>query len=585
MASLSDRLGQVIQTSKPQTKGLAGEIRAFAGDTSDWEVKDGVRQENGFAVCDGSTLDNSSGEYADFLDRTGSLTLPNGPYRTREVDLNYNLSSLDSGSFTSRFMKGYFYTDDKGNWRLNFTGAFTLDVSDIFFYLRIQNIVGKDFGAGNDDRQYFAVDCPFGGSNDQASGYARGGDNFFRISGVSNQTEYNVAGDILLDSKPTIANFDDYLEATPVAALYDNVGNVISTGNFQANGDATVNGDLTVGGEARLSSGQVDGDLQVNGEITGSAADQIAEGNRNYIYNGAFEINQRGNVTGVFSSQYVADRWFLNTSGANIDAGVFEDGTNDEFSNFLRITANTADDNWGWFQKIESVKTLAGKKVTLSFEARSEDQSVSSIRIENDQIFGTGGTPSGSVTLPETDIDLTSEFVSYSFTFEVPSLDGKTIGTDNNDFLSIGFIQKANQTGQFDIRRVKLEQGTQATKFTRAGVTYAGELALCQRYCYVIKTDFTHTVGFGDKITLNTYMGTFPVPVPMRTVPSISFEGGVSIVYAGSTTTKLETTPPVANTIDGAIVHIQRNVGLELGRPMVITMYGVGGKAIFDAEL
>lgn len=295
--------------NKPVAAGLAGFVASTTEDTSSWSTLNGVKQQSGWAVCDGSTLDNSSGKYDDFLARTGSLTLPNGPYRTREVDLNYNLSSLDSGSFTSRFMKGYFYTDDKGNWRLNFTGAFTLDVSDIFFYLRIQNIVGKDFGAGNDDRQYFAVDCPFGGSNDQASGYARGGDNFFRISGVSNQTEYNVAGDILLDSKPTIANFDDYLEATPLIQLVDNVGNAVGVPEATADQAGTVStGDQVWSGNKEFidgASGKIFEKLSTVNALSNSTTTVI--GNAADGLNGMYMVTcSRGPTGGSYSAASIS---------------------------------------------------------------------------------------------------------------------------------------------------------------------------------------------------------------------------------------------------------------------------------------
>lgn len=71
MGRLSDKLQEIVVTSNPQTAGLAGEIRPFAGDTSAWPVIDGVRQLKGWAVCEGDILNEA--DYPDLCANLGGV--------------------------------------------------------------------------------------------------------------------------------------------------------------------------------------------------------------------------------------------------------------------------------------------------------------------------------------------------------------------------------------------------------------------------------------------------------------------------------------------------------------------------------
>ena len=72
MARLTDKIQETasVITSNPQTAGLAGEIRPFAGDTSGWPVVNGVRQLKGWAVCEGDVLEQAN--YPDLFANIGS---------------------------------------------------------------------------------------------------------------------------------------------------------------------------------------------------------------------------------------------------------------------------------------------------------------------------------------------------------------------------------------------------------------------------------------------------------------------------------------------------------------------------------
>ena len=102
-------------------------------------------------------------------------------------------------------------------------------------------------------------------------------------------------------------------------------------------------------------------------------------------------------------------------------------------------------------------------------------------------------SPSSSVSgIGAQKLSLTTSWQKFTVTVSVPSISGKTLGTDGNDYLGVLFWFDAGssyatraaslgqQSGTFDIANVQLEEGSVATPFEQrpAGL----ELQLCQRY-------------------------------------------------------------------------------------------------------
>jgi len=263
---------------------------------------------------------------------------------------------------------------------------------------------------------------------------------------------------------------------------------------------------------------------------------------RNYIINGNFDIWQRGTsqTTSVYGS---ADRWLcyhvLATKTASRQAFTLgQTDVPDEPTYFMRhavTTANNADEQCRLMQAIEGVRSLAGKTVLLSFYAKAD--AVKNIAIEFYQEFGTGGSPSDAVMLAPTKIALTTSWARYTVTVNIPSIAGKTLGTDNNDKVSacIWFSAGSNfnsrtdslgpQSGTFDIANVALIEGSLDVAPVRRSL--GEELALCQRYYYVSGSGFFMC---GQTYTANSlYDGLcvlFTFPVMMRTVPTVSISEG-----------------------------------------------------------
>ena len=271
--------------------------------------------------------------------------------------------------------------------------------------------------------------------------------------------------------------------------------------------------------------------LQVN-EITDTGGSTLL-GRRNAIINGNFDVWQRG--TSQTAAGYgSADRWnyLINESTQSVTRESFAVGQTDVpnnpkyFSRNVVTTAGTASSYILQQHKVEGVETFAGETVTLSFWAKAD--SAKSIVVEFVQEFGSGGSPSASVfAIGVTTIPLTTGWQKHTVTASIPSISGKTIGTNSDDCLTAEFWLDAgstynartnslgNQSGTFEFAQVQLEAGSVATPFERR--SYGEELALCQRYYLE-----TQTYRSGYIVQGTAGVESTPFPVNMRATPTLN---------------------------------------------------------------
>ena len=262
---------------------------------------------------------------------------------------------------------------------------------------------------------------------------------------------------------------------------------------------------------------------------------------RNKLINGTFDFWQRG--TSQTSSGYgSADRWNNNHSGSSKTASqqAFTVGQTEVPDNpkyYLRtvVTSSTgAANNCSTQQRIEGVTTLAGQTVTLSFWAKADSNK--DIATEFTQDFGTGGSPSSRVDgIGVTTHSLTTSWQKFTVTSAMPSISGKTIGTDNNDYIRVLFFFEAgsdfnsrtnslgHQSGTFDIAQVQFEKGTVATPFEHRPISV--ELSLCQRYYNKLSPRYMA----GQFLISGEVASQFvSFPVQMRASPTVTY-GSVQI--------------------------------------------------------
>lgn len=277
---------------------------------------------------------------------------------------------------------------------------------------------------------------------------------------------------------------------------------------------------------------------------------ELKSGRKNYIINGNFDIWQRGILLAASASnRYLADRFFTVGAGSTVAPSqqVFALGqvaVPNEPSFFHRtVVASAAGvNNYAYqSQRIESVRSLAGKTVMLTFWAKADANK--NIAVEFIQHFGTGGAPSATITgIGVVACALTGLWQKTSITVEIPSIAGKTIGSNGDDYLAIQWWFDAGsasdartaalgqQSGTFDIAQVQLEEGSEATAFEYRQI--AEELGLCQRY--FCKT-FNQNVPPADSVALGTTgalvtrisgsdepIVNWRFPVTMRATPTIT---------------------------------------------------------------
>ena len=261
---------------------------------------------------------------------------------------------------------------------------------------------------------------------------------------------------------------------------------------------------------------------------------------KNKIINGDFAINQRNFTT--TGGGYGFDRWALSTSGgtATFTPQTFTLGTAPvagyESKNFSRIATTVGNDLCRLEQKIESVRTFAGQTATISFWAKGTNPTTAgNLAITLQQFFGTGGSPSSSINLTQQTFVLTANWTRYTFTFAVPSISGKTLGTNNDDYLGVWIGQGTSVSADawtLDIWGVQAEYGSKATPFQTATGTIQGELAACQRYFFSGKTRWQ---GYNSSSTTGERL-TVSLPVSQRTnTQTITLSGTSLTGYSGIT--------------------------------------------------
>jgi len=187
-------------------------------------------------------------------------------------------------------------------------------------------------------------------------------------------------------------------------------------------------------------------------------------------------------------------------------------------------------------QRIENVKTLAGKSATLSFKGRFSTVSGSSrvVGASLVQVFGTGAANhSSDVIIEGVTFALGSAWAKYSHTFSIPDLMGDTLGFAGNAtptgmgdtagsylatrlYLQAGtggtgsalpiapsvFGWNTGATEAIDFSQLQLEAGEQSTDFEQRSI--GDEIRDCKRYFETIRSFVSGHLGNGSATTSST---------------------------------------------------------------------------------
>jgi hypothetical protein len=251
----------------------------------------------------------------------------------------------------------------------------------------------------------------------------------------------------------------------------------------------------------------------------------IGAGRKNLMINGDFKISQRGNYTSstnIVHNTYYLDRWVTDKS-AGITA-TFRQITTDlpkqyrnENNTGLRFEATSSQSSAyiGFRQRYEFMSHLDGKFVTVSAWVKSNAKVV---LINYD---GSGGpydyaqhSGSGQWEYLSYTTFITSTTYNYFDIFLIDPITYSFMSISSGDYV--------------EVTNYQVEIGKTATPFEHR--SYGEELALCQRYFYVLPTHyhFLHKNGYFESQL-------YYFPVTMRATPNITDNGAWALVGFQST--------------------------------------------------
>jgi hypothetical protein len=260
---------------------------------------------------------------------------------------------------------------------------------------------------------------------------------------------------------------------------------------------------------------------------------------RNLIHNPLFNVAQRG-VGPWTTSQYTLDRWRidLNLDVDSISQSQYNDAqraaVGDEEAINVMVAGVTGNAGAAAFsllsQPVENVRRLANKTVTVSFWAHASS-GTPKVGVGFRQFFGTGGSPSAFVDLNATAVTLSTTPARYSITTTLPSIAGKTLGTNNDHYTRMGLWLSSGATNNalaggvgvqgtnFVFWGVQLEIGSVATPLEKPDPRY--DLSNCQRFYQVGYFNYGGYGAAGTPISVSQQL-----PVTMRVAPTMVNTGG-----------------------------------------------------------
>lgn len=301
-------------------------------------------------------------------------------------------------------------------------------------------------------------------------------------------------------------------------------------------------GNETIAGIKTFSSSPIVPTPTTNTQVANKAyVDGKYSGFKNYIINGNFDIWQRG-LSQTYTGYGSDDRWFNANAGSTKTHSQIACTDTERVlfnaSKFSRTVVSSVVGAGNFVVKQhlhEDVGILANKTVTLSFWARADGNK--NISVELSQFFGAFGTPSAQVIcIGAQRVALTTSWQKKTITVTLPSIVGKTFGTDTRHYTELTFWFDAGsawnlrsatlgqQSGTFDIAQVQLEEGSVATPFENRPIGL--ELSLCQRYYETRSVNQTGVYYVGAQ-GLNSITWV----CPKRVIPSVTFS---NVLYIGA---------------------------------------------------
>jgi hypothetical protein len=341
-------------------------------------------------------------------------------------------------------------------------------------------------------------------------------------------------------------------------------------------------------------------------------------GTRNRIINGAMEIDQRNagaEVNPATHNGYQLDRWTTFMDALNkFKIQQVTTSPPSGFTHYVRLTVTNAytsssEERFALNQKIEGYNLIdldygtgTAKPLTLSFWVRSSLTGTFGGTIHNEggsaYKFPFTYTISSANTWEKKTISispLTAEAMANKTTstgmrvwFDLGSNSTATAGTwiAGNYHTGTG-AQKwlSNAGATLDFTGVQLEVGSTATPFERR--QFGTELALCQRYFYLLASGTSKGVCTAGAYTSSNLNGVVSFPVSMRTAPTSASTSGTNyyVFYRNGSSDSFNSISLEGATNTSAAIFNNTEISSTAGHAGSIYTDNASAFVAFQAEL
>jgi hypothetical protein len=300
----------------------------------------------------------------------------------------------------------------------------------------------------------------------------------------------------------------------------------------------------------------------------------------NGVINGGMDIWQRS-TSSASNGITTADRFYCSSSGActfSQDSTYVPDGVRYALKGLAGATTNIQ-----YLQAIETANSIpfANKTVTLSaYVAASTSTAVELVLAYSTSTdVGVAGSWTNITATSGGTGTATTSVSRVSGVFVVPS-------TAKSLRILVGTSSTVANGVAFYATGIQLEQGSQASPFTRAGGTIQGELSAAQRYYQRYTVGANQNTGF---TTLNysttAAVATLPMKVTMRVAPTVLDYSNILIYDSVNAFTITGLALWAAATTDTSGLLATGASGMTQFRGGILTATAAGGYIGLSAEL
>lgn len=327
----------------------------------------------------------------------------------------------------------------------------------------------------------------------------------------------------------------------------------------------------------------VDSDAEIN-YVSEYGLQRIRDERRNQLLNSGFWRATRGaTITTPSANTYTLDNWVVDYDGTPVGLEIsqqsFALGQTDvafEPQYFGRIVVTSASGmtSFSFVQRIENVRRFSGRNCCLSVWAKVSTGTIS-LTAKVAQNFGTGGSPSTEVVTNCNALDanqtVTTTWQRLRFRFSIPSISGKTLGSNSNSYTSVIFALPLNAGFTLDIAEPQFEYGVADTPWDRNCADIAAEEVLCSRYLRAVNRTANRVYNDFATVTTANLLDSILRFSSMRAAPTLSVSGSASDYqirdYAGNNGGNCTSNPSIVQvSTDAAILRFTMTThGLTLG--------------------